>query len=704
MDTDVILKMSGATLGYVLVTAIIWLFWKKNEKQGLRAKILVGLVYGGAAVLANHFGISVGSILQLNVRDIGPLAAGLFFSPLSGIIAGTIGGAERILAGELWGIGKFTELACGMSTFLAGVIAALLNSKVFQGKRPPMTQAFFLGAVTEVFHMYAVLFTNRNSMSLAYFVVQTAAIPMIFFTAVGVALCSLTLSKISGAPLNSGWRTPTERVPITTLFQRALLAVIAGLFAFNFIVSYNLTSRMMIESIGTELALASALKKDIYSKTGNIEYLKRNVEEETTTDFIFLLVNRKTKEVSMNYWYAELDENLRLDKAMAMAEEHADQDAFRPDGEVINGLDAMCLVTSIGEDYYLFSLRETFSATNARDRQLYESTLSDILMFAVLYMLVAMLSERVVVRNLHRVNKSLHRITNGNLNETVWVHTSREFTDLSNDINKTVTALRGYISAAEQRMKDELKMAAAIQEAALPKNFNLPTRDVELYALMTPAREVGGDFYDFFYIGMDQLCLVIADVSGKGIPASLFMMQAKTAIKNNARRGSNPAELLEKVNGILCEGNSAEMFVTVWIGILNLKTGLMQCANAGHEFPVLMRCGGDYQLVKDKHGLVLAAMEGIHQKSYDVQLYPGDKLFVYTDGVPEAINEKEEAYGTGRLVERLNRMKNFEQQRILEDVLQDIRNFAGTAEQFDDITMMGIAYHPQENFPLEQDS
>ena len=353
---------------------------------------------------------------------------------------------------------------------------------------------------------------------------------------------------------------------------------------------------------------------------------------------------------------------------------------------------AMIASANIGTDYLLLAVREMDSIYDARSSSMYESTLSDILMFTVFYMLVAMLADRLVVRNLHRVNTSLRKITGGKLDERVWVHTSSEFTELSEDINTTVTALRGYIDQAEQKMKEELKLAAAIQDSALPKNFILPTKNIEIYALMTPAKQVGGDFYDFFYIGTDQLCLVIADVSGKGVPASLFMMRAKTAIKNYARSGSTPAEILERVNNTLCEGNDAEMFVTVWIGILDLKTGQMQCANAGHEYPVLMRANGDYELVKDKHGLVLAAMENIRLREYSMDMEPGDRLFVYTDGVPEAINVKEDAYGTDRLVDKLNRIKNAPQEQVLEDVLQDIRNFAGEAEQFDDITMLGLTY------------
>jgi serine phosphatase RsbU (regulator of sigma subunit) len=267
-----------------------------------------------------------------------------------------------------------------------------------------------------------------------------------------------------------------------------------------------------------------------------------------------------------------------------------------------------------------------------------------------------------------------------------------EFTRLSSDINDMVTALRGYIDAAEKRMEEELTLAAAIQDAALPRDFDLPDGNLELHALMTPARQVGGDFYDFFYTGPDRIALVIADVSGKGIPAALFMMRAKTAIKNSALSGLSPSELMEVVNNVLCEGNEIKMFVTVWLGILDLKTGLMRCANAGHEYPAIMRAGGNYALLKDKHGLVLGAMPGFPPKEYEIQLNPGDRLFVYTDGVPEAINESEEQYGESRLINCLNTLKTLPQEQILSGMLEDVRRFAGEAEQFDDITMLGITY------------
>ena len=699
MNVDLVLRMSAAALTYVLVTAVFWYWFRKKSARALPQKLLIGLIYGACSVAANHLNISAGSLLVLNVRDIGPLAAGLFFSPLSGLIAGFIGGAERILAGELWNIGRYTEIACGLSTFLAGVFAAVLNKFFYEGRRPSVIQSFFLGAVTEVFHMYAVLFTNRATMSTAYHVVQTVSLPMILFTAFGLALCSAAVTRLSGAPHDLGWRLPSERVPVTMLFQRSLLGVIVLLFAFNFITSYNLDTQLMHDRASLDVLTASFQLRDIYTETGSLEELQKAIAANTNLNYDFFLLDRDGNVIqhspdtySNTFWPEDIEAFLsRVEEDPFLHTVRGSQDKDFPDLHYPD-VTCMCQVVSLSEEVHLVTLLNMSSVYENRNSHLLEDTLSDILLFTVLYLMVAMLADRVVVRNLHRVNRSLKKITAGDLNETVWVHSSAEFTDLSEDINRTVTALRNYTTAEQQRMKDELKMAATIQDAALPKNFHLPSANIELYALMTPAKQVGGDFYDFFYIGPDQLCLVIADVSGKGVPAALFMMRAKTAIKNNASAGLGPAEVLFRVNDILCEGNDAGMFVTVWLGILDLSTGRMRCANAGHEYPVLLTDGGEYTLFRDKHGLALAALKGTRVREYELQLNPGDRIFVYTDGVPEAINEKEEAYGTERMTNRLNQMKNGSEKALLESVLQDIRNFAGTAEQFDDITMLGLTY------------
>jgi serine phosphatase RsbU (regulator of sigma subunit) len=309
---------------------------------------------------------------------------------------------------------------------------------------------------------------------------------------------------------------------------------------------------------------------------------------------------------------------------------------------------------------------------------------------------MSLLVQVLVVDKLRLVNNSLDRITHGDLDEKVNVYSSIEFASLSDDINQTVDALKGYIDAAEKKMEQELQMAHVIQNSALPKKFDFDNNSFELYATMDPAREVGGDFYDYFFVGKDKLALVIADVAGKGIPAALFMMRSKTALRGIAEEGKSISDVLSSVNNDLCEGNEASMFVTVWIAVVDLDTGDVRAANAGHEYPALMRSGGRYELVKDKHGMPLGAMEGLKFKEYELHLDPGDSLYVYTDGVPEAINTKDEQYGTDRMLRAINRHSGESMEAILRGAKRSMDRFVGKAEQFDDITMLGFRYNGKQ--------
>ncbi len=278
------------------------------------------------------------------------------------------------------------------------------------------------------------------------------------------------------------------------------------------------------------------------------------------------------------------------------------------------------------------------------------------------------------------------------------INTGDEIESLSKSFNFMLKELSEYIAnlskmtAEKERIGAELDVARHIQASMLPCIFPpFPERhEFDIYATMTPAKEVGGDFYDFFFVDSNHLALVMADVSGKGVPAALFMMISKTLIKSITQNGLSPAKVLEKVNNQLCENNEAEMFVTVWLGILEISTGKMKCVNAGHEFPAIMRKGGAWELYKDKHGFVVAGMENAKYKEYELEFHPGDKLFVYTDGVAEATNSNNVLFGTERMIDSLNKAKDKPVKELLESVHDDVDAFAGEAEQFDDITMLTL--------------
>jgi sigma-B regulation protein RsbU (phosphoserine phosphatase) len=272
-------------------------------------------------------------------------------------------------------------------------------------------------------------------------------------------------------------------------------------------------------------------------------------------------------------------------------------------------------------------------------------------------------------------------------------HLNRVMAQMEKDLSVYMEDLT-RVTKKEERVRTELDMASKIQKGALPDIFPaFPDRqEFDLYASMEPAKEIGGDFYDFFLIDDDHLCLVIADVSGKGVPAALFMMASKIILADNAIMGKSPSEILYDANNAICKNNKLEMFVTVWVGILEISTGKLSAANAGHEYPALKRGDGGFSVFKDRHGFVLGGMEGMKYKEYEIQLSPGDKLFVYTDGVPEANDPDGNMFEVKRMIDALNEDPDASPAQILGAVRGEISKFVREAEQFDDLTMLCLEY------------
>ncbi|MBQ8128782.1 MAG: SpoIIE family protein phosphatase [Clostridia bacterium] len=804
------LKMTGMTALYVLVTVLIWTLLR-GRKPGPAARVAIGIVYGLLCVLSTHFGVDYGHML-LNVRDMGPLAAGLFFSPLSGILSGLIGGAERYIAGTYWGIGAYTRIACSVSTCLAGLLSAFLHVRAFGGKKPAAVAAFFTGAMMEIFHMYAIFITHRSDMRMAFYVVRNCSVPMIFFTALGLAACAALLQVLSHEWRNPFRVTRREDVSVSVRFQRGLFVVMMAVFLVNFLLSYLLQTSTAVQNANKTLSSSATGLRTTYSRLrssqmgmdaraeaqamtsartianavrsrGGVEAADEGFLEDLRTvngmeavqcvsgsGEILAAVQSEDGEKNLPALEAiaaatpagvaaetllKLDSNrVAISVRCGAGQVRVVMDMGRFSASVMKEIEAALSVYNVGEsgtydlvmgsgrillgdhigealpeailghiekkpvestfianafgegnvcridrletNLYLLTMLPTQEIYLNRDMQIYEAAFEDIMVFTAVYMLIAFLVQRIVVKNLTKINASLARITNGDLNEVVSVNDSTEFVLLSRDINVTVHALKGYIAAAQKRIEQELELARTIQASALPRDFTFPRGEFEIYALMDPAKEVGGDFYDFFYVGEDRMALVIADVSGKGIPAALFMMRSKTAIRSLAESGSSPAEIFYRVNNELCEGNDAEMFVTAWIGIIDLASGVMCCANAGHEYPAIRRAGGAYELLKDQHSLVLAAMENMRTHEYEIRLNPGDCLFVYTDGVPESINPEKEQYGTDRMLKMLDEVRDWPVDEVLPAIRQDVERFAAGEDQFDDITMLGFVYRRKE--------
>ena len=340
-----------------------------------------------------------------------------------------------------------------------------------------------------------------------------------------------------------------------------------------------------------------------------------------------------------------------------------------------------------------------FATRNSRTNQM---TVLIILCVLLLGMVAALIATRRMVSPIVDMTKSI--IRSGETGEpfemTDRFRTNDEieglalaYDDLTKKTQKYIQNLT-EITREKERVSTELQMATQIQAGMLPRTFPaFPDRaEFDIYATMDPAREVGGDFYDFFLIDDNHLCMVMADVSGKGVPAALFMMASKIIIQSCAMLGRGAAEILNKTNEAICSNNQTHMFVTTWIGILEISTGKLVAANAGHEYPAIYRHGQRFELFKDKHSFVIGGLDGVKYHDYELTMNPGDKLFLYTDGVPEATNASSEMFGTGRMLDALNAAPDADLKAILGNVRTAVDGFVKDAEQFDDMTMLCMVY------------
>ena len=324
-------------------------------------------------------------------------------------------------------------------------------------------------------------------------------------------------------------------------------------------------------------------------------------------------------------------------------------------------------------------------------------SVSQLVLMLCVFACVVQLLSRVVVRRIDETNNALARITEGDLEARVEVHETREFESLSSGINTTVDAMKGWIAEAEARMDAELATAKAIQEAALPRIFP-PYPDIQrfdIYAIMNAAKQVGGDFYDFFLVGdytaeEGKLAFVVADVSGKGVPAALFMMKAKTQIRDYLESGMEVGEAIENANRQLCDGNEEGMFVTAWVGVLDYATRRVEYVNAGHNPPLLWKHAGGWDWLKQKSGMPLGLFEGLPYRAYTVECEVGDQFFLYSDGVTEAMSVNEELYGEDRLEKTLDEGYTLHPRKLVDTVRRDVANHARGAEQSDDITILAL--------------
>jgi len=352
---------------------------------------------------------------------------------------------------------------------------------------------------------------------------------------------------------------------------------------------------------------------------------------------------------------------------------------------------SLCMY-AMSEGYYIIGVMPLEEAMHTSELAIYLNVLLSIIVFGIQFSALYILVRGIVAKKIQKINSYLSEITNGNLNVVVDVRSNSEFASLSDDINMTVETLKRYIAEAAARIDKELEFAQTIQKSALPNTFpafpNHP--EIDIFASMDAAKEVGGDFYDYYLLKGNRMAFLIADVSGKGIPAAMFMMTSKTLIKSLANTNDNLANVITIANDKLCENNEANMFITAFMGILDLNTGVMEYVNAGHNPPLIRRKDGRFEYFEKSRTLVLAAMEGFQYKSKTMQINKGDTIYLYTDGVTEATDASERLFGEERLLASLNSKEWSDAMTLCRSVKKDVELFVGDAPQFDDITMVAI--------------
>lgn len=373
---------------------------------------------------------------------------------------------------------------------------------------------------------------------------------------------------------------------------------------------------------------------------------------------------------------------------------------------------AAAIYDSNGEIAGVVGVDASMEFINEEGRMLTLNLIWNTVFLLVVVIIFAVVLSRKITKPILALNEGVKGIGSGNFDVRLDICTGDEIQDLSDAYNTMSERLKTYImdlsetTAAKERIESELKVANSIQQSMLPRIFPpFPERkEISIYAMMEPAKEVGGDFYDFFFIDQNKLCICIADVSGKGVPAALFMVITKTLIKNHALLGLPVEDIMTTVNNMLCDENDESMFVTAFIAILDVGTGKMTYSNSGHNLPLICNSGAEFDWLSCKKCFVLGGMENMKYTSSERMLQKGDRLFIYTDGITEAMNNEGQLYSDLRLKAALNVNKNLGEEALIKAVRNGVKEYVNDAPQSDDITMVVLRYNGREEEQLEKPS
>ena len=506
-----------------------------------------------------------------------------------------------------------------------------------------------------------------------------------------IEICSsilITVLVIFFVKRNKRQNAEMARLPMRKTFQKWLVVFITGGFLLTLLSSYILQTIQDRENAEIDL---KAILRDVIEGMEAGEAYNTPASLRVGSKGTVLLVEGETITHSGN---PEFIGKKLTEAGFPVEEIQSEEDMFLT---VFSGRTYFCKAMQAGDITLIGMILgdEVYADRNQTAMILF---LVNFVIFLTIFLLISKLLQENVVDRIYHVNQSLSAIQSGNLEELVEVRNNAEFSVLSDGINATVHALKEIMEKIADRMDREMELAREIQRSVLPVIDQVkPKRnEYEINGIMDAAREVGGDFYDYFLIGEQRLGIVIADVSGKGVPAALFMMTAKTLIKNFVLNGKSPAEALELANVQLCENNETGMFVTVWLGVLDYGTCVLTFANAGHNPPLLKRAGEPFVYMDHKtykRNIMLGVREGICYRNNQIAFTRGDVLYLYTDGVTEANNEQAESYGEDRLLQCLEENQEQTTEQLIWTIREELNRFAGKAEQFDDITMVALKMH-----------
>lgn len=695
----------------IAISVIVFYLENKTKIGKIKSfykQTIYGLLFAVAAIFATELGsVNVTGAL-INARDAAIVIGGLLFGPWTAIVSSILAAIDRyFITTIVLGNGLYTQIACTIAILFAGVFTALFKTIIFNKHRPYVVHAAVFVVIVEVIHMIFIPITNLGDLETATMLV-VRIMSYVFISNIAVASFAVAINtflrlKHEGHNIKDVIKNKDIwfAQDLFYSFQFWLLLVIIVAFAANiFIISRLYTAMSLEDSENKYKGELTIMKTLIYEDHAHFK--------DVSPEYIATIyADQWSDEKVVCFEVADKDNNIvnQIVGFPELAEKTLNVPELKLNTTRINNENVYYMYIKINDARLIAYSYEKYEMY----LPYFTSTLTvfiQIIVFGLLMFAVFILLKLLVGNNLNKINNSLYKITNGNLNESVDVYSHTEFAELSDSINATVDTLKNYIDEEANRYKEEFEMAKQIQMSALPNVFPPFPNDPEIdfYAKYKPAKIVGGDFYDYYYVGKNRLAFLIADVSGKGIPAAMFMMRAKTAFRVFAEKKDNPADVLESVNNYLCENNEAEMFVTACFGIVDVTCGKVICASAGHNLPYLIELSdGNVETLKCKQSLVLGVVRDITYSNYIFDMKQNEKLLLYTDGIVEAHDKKNNLYGDDNLKKLLTENRDLDIRDLCDKLSAEVDNFSLGQEQFDDYSILCFIYKgtQKDNFKVK---